>query len=496
MAEIFAISSIDEGLPQIELNEVKKRSLSGILALMSRTLVIQLIGFLATFALTVFLSPSIYGIFYLVSSVVNFLAYFSDIGLAAALIQKKVSPTRKDLITTFTVQQILVLTLIALLLIFSNLIKDFYQIGAEGIYLLWAMAISLFLSSLKTIPSVILEREIKFNKLIIPQIVETLVFNLAAVYFAWRGFGITAFTIAVLSRGIVGLIAMYIVSPWRPGLGISRESLSHLLKFGLPYQANTLLAVVKDDGMTIFLGKVIGSQGLGYLGWASRWANLPLRIFMDNLTKVAFPAFSRMQNHPKELKKAVELSLKYLTLLVFPVFVVMAIFSVPLINLIPRYTKWLPAVIPLYLYIFNAAWASISTMITNTLNAIGKIKSTFKLMMMWTGLTWTLFPLLAFKYGYLGVSYAVGIIAVSSVFSIIILKKYLDFSLFISLKSPFFASLILALYCLFTRPLITTFISLIITMSMGVVIYALVTLCLEGKDFFHKTYRYFFIKHA
>ena len=73
----------------IESQEVKRRSVSGVLALISRTFIIQIISFVATLSLTIFLDPNTYGIFYLVSSVVNFLAYFSDVGLAAALIQKK-----------------------------------------------------------------------------------------------------------------------------------------------------------------------------------------------------------------------------------------------------------------------------------------------------------------------------------------------------------------------------------------------------------------------
>src|SRR5688572_8540103 len=106
---------LDPGTPEIDLHSIKKRSIAGVVALTSRTFVVQIITFVATFALTVFLSPSVYGTFFLVSAVVNFLTYFSDIGLAAALIQKKESVTKHDLKTTFTIQQALVITLIILL---------------------------------------------------------------------------------------------------------------------------------------------------------------------------------------------------------------------------------------------------------------------------------------------------------------------------------------------------------------------------------------------
>ena len=279
----------------LDVAEIKRRSVKGVAALISRTFVVQLISFLATFALTVFLGPGTYGVFFHVSAVVNFLDYFSDIGLAAALIQRKEKLSDGDLATTFAIQQGLVLSLLLLLFLVTPLIRSSYHLSGAAVYLLWSMGISLFLSSLKTIPSILLERELHFNKLIIPQIAETLVFNLVAVYFAWQGFGITAFTLAVLARGLTGLVLVYLIFPWRPLIGFSKKSVRSLLKFGLPFQANTFLAVLKDDGMTVVLAKIVGADGLGYLGWASRWAGFPLRIFMDNVTKVAF---SRLLSSP------------------------------------------------------------------------------------------------------------------------------------------------------------------------------------------------------
>lgn len=480
----------------IEIQEVKRRSVSGVLALISRTFIIQIISFVATLALTIFLDPNTYGIFYLVSSVVNFLAYFSDIGLAAALIQKKDAVTKEDLSTSFTIQQILVVTLLALLFILSPFIQSAYHIDQSGMYLLYAMGISLFFSSLKTIPSIMLEREIKFNKLILPQVLETLAFNGVAVYFAWKGFGVNAFSLAVLSRGIVGLVAMYLVYPWKPLIGIHKDSLQALLRFGLPYQANTFLAMLKDDGMTIILTKIIGTQGLGYIGWASRWAGLPLRIIMDNLTKVSFPTFARLQHDQDKLARAVEVSLKYMCLAAFPILAGIGFMAIPIINIIPRYGKWLPAVIPLYIYLYNSAWASISTSLTNLLNATGHIKSTFKLMIMWTILTWITMPFLSLKFGYMGVAYATGIIATSSVVTIIMSKKFVNFNVKNIIGTPMLATGIMSIFLFVATRYTTSVFSVVSTVILSAVIFTLSVYVLEGKEFFINTLSYFKIKHV
>lgn len=471
---------------ELEYHQVKKLAGRGITALVSRTFLIQIISFVAMATLTYILDPAIYGVFYLVSAVINFLAYFSDIGLAAALVQKKMELDEDDLSTTFTIQQGLVLLLLTILFVSTPFIRRTYGLDSAGVYLLWSLGISLFLSSLKTVPSVLLERKIQFEKLIIPQIGETLVFNACLVYFAWKGYGLNTFTISVLARGVVGLILMYIVAPWKPKIKISKASLHHLLKFGLPYQLNSFLAVFKDDGMTIVLGKIIGSDGLGYLGWGSRWAGLPLRIFMDNVTKVAFPTFARLQHNKEKLITAIEQTLKYLALVTFPVLIGMGFLAYPIILIIPKYAKWLPALIPLYIYLYNAAWACISTVLTNTLNALGKIKSTFKLMLVWTGLTWALMPIMGIKFGYMGVAVAVGIIATSSVLTLIMVYQELHVNFFSSLGKPLLINFIFGLYLFLVARYIHSNVELYVGIFLSIPIYAGLVYWLEGKDIYKK----------
>ncbi len=460
--------------------EIKKRSISAVIALISRTFLVQIISFAATLVLTYYLEPEIYGVFYLVSSVINFFGYFSDVGLAAALIQKKSALTKEDLATTFTIQQILVLTGAGIILLFSGKIQSFYNLPREGLYLLYGMLFAFLLSSLKTIPSVLLEREIQFHKLIVPQVLETLVFNVVAVYAAMNGFGINSFTYAVLARGVVGLVAIYIVYPWRPRIGIYKQSIHALFKFGVPYQVNTFLAILKDDGMTIFLSKVIGSTGLGYIGWASKWAGLPLRIVMDNVTKVSFPVFSRLQGEEGKLAKAVNLNLKYLSLIIFPILIIVGYAASPLATLIPKYQKWLPAIIPLYFYLYNSAWASFSTSLTNLLNATGNIKITFKLMLMWTSLTWATFPVLSYKFGYLGVAYATAIVATSSIVTICLAKRVVKFDFLQSIKTSLISSMAMIVFLASLRFFSQTILTVLIGSGIAVTVYILTVVYLEG----------------
>ena len=132
-------------MEEIDIALVKKKSLTGIVALTSRTFLLQVVAFVATFLLTIFLSPQIFGVFYVVSAIINFLGYFSDIGLAAALIQKKETLSPDDLSTTFTIQQILVGSAVAIALFLSQTISDFYHLDVTGLWLFRALVVSFFL---------------------------------------------------------------------------------------------------------------------------------------------------------------------------------------------------------------------------------------------------------------------------------------------------------------------------------------------------------------
>jgi len=430
---------------EINIEVVKKRSIRGVFALVSRTFIIQIITFVANLLLTIFLSPQVFGVYFVVSAIIAFLTYFSDIGLAAALIQKKEKLEESDLKTTFTIQQILVITLVIIALWLSPFIGRFYKLDSASIFLFQALVISFFLSSLKTIPSIILERNLHFEKLVIPQIAETLVFNIFAVILAIKGFGISSFTYAVLARGISGLITIYIIAPWKISFGFSKQTATKLLSFGVPFQLNSVLALIKDDLLIVYLGRILPIAQVGYLGFAQKWAFLPLRLIMDNVIRITFPSFSRLQESKNHLKIALEKTIFASCFLIFPLLMGLVVLSPYFIQVIPKYTKWEPALMALVFFSLNAVFSSITTPLTNFLNAIGKIKTTLYLMIFWTIATWILTPLAVYFVGFNGVAQVSFLISISVIGVIYIIKKYIAIQIWKTIKYPLLSTVIMGI---------------------------------------------------
>ena len=457
---------------EIGIETVKARSVRGIVVLTGRTFLLQIIGLVAQLFLFAYLGKYEFGVFAIVSAIISFLVYFSDIGLAAALIQKKEKPTELDLKTTFTVQQILVFILIGVVLLLTPFFVSKYSLNSGGKMLLYALSASLVLSSFKSIPSVLLERKLEFVKLVFPQILEQIVYNVVLVVMAMKGAGLASFSVAVLVRGVVGLAALYFIQPWKPGIAFSLSTIKGLFKFGIPYQVNTFLATLKDDGMTIVLGSIIGPVGIGILSFAQKIARLPLTFFMDTVTRVTFPAFSRLQDEKEHLERSVTRSIFFICLLVFPSLMGIIILSPLLVRVVPRYEQWVPALIPIIFISINFAFAGATTQLTNMLNAIGKIKITFYLMIMWTVLSWALIPILSIKFGVIGASIGYSLVGTSSIVAIFIAKKYVNFSIGDSIIKPLIGTLIMGAILLVVRNFLDVSInSMLILGLVGVLVY-------------------------
>lgn len=402
---------------------LKKRSVKGVLSYAFRTLALQGIAFGANILLGYYLSPSDFGIFFLVSSVVGLFTFLSDIGLAAALVQKPEAPTLKELRTTFTVQQMLAVTIFAVVVALTPIWQQAKGFGATELMLLYALAFSFVLASLKTIPSILLERELHFDRLVIPAVIENLVFYGVTVFLASRQYGVQSYTWAVLARGVLGVIAIYAMRPWSVGFAMDRASLKRLLSFGAKFQLNDLLARVKDDLFVVVLSRWLSPTDLGYVSWAKRWSMFPYQLSVNSVMSVTFPTFARLQHDTERLRKAIEKSMYFITLAIFPLLIGMSLFIFPLVELFEGYHKWRPALWSLVFFAINIGWSALSTPLTNTLNAIGQINQTLKLMVLWTILTWTVTPAAIWFFGYVGVALASAAIGITALLTVSLVKK-------------------------------------------------------------------------
>ena len=432
--------------PSLDKDTIKKRTVHGAFSYFLTTLLLNLIALAANFYLSAYLSPEDFGIYGIVMQITGLLVFFSDVGLASSLIQKKTDPTDRDYHTIFWTQQLLSWFILAICLVIMMTGVLATRFGEVSNLILLAMAISFPLSTLKTVSSIKLSRQMKYSRIVIPQIFEQIFYNAVLIIMVWQGTGVLAYAYAIIIRSVVGVIAMLFIQPYLPRFQFDRQSFRQTIRFGLKFQANDLLARIKDQFFYMVLGFSLPAAEFGYIAWAKQWSMYPYNLTVQNVMNITFPTFSRLQDQPQLLRRAIERSLFFITAIIFPILVGMCVFIGPLTVVIARFQKWQPALLTFVLFTLGIAWSAISSPLTNTLNAIGKINSTLKLMVFWTILTWGLtFPCL-WIFGFDGVAIAAFIISCTSLLPAYLVKKVVSFQLWSNLWRQLLAALVMAVF--------------------------------------------------
>lgn len=434
------------------IKQIKQRGVLSAGSLLFQSGFSAILGFAAFFILTLKSNLYLLGIYNTVLAMMAFFNYFSNLGLAAAIIQKK-EVDEKDLNTAFIIQTALSLIVIIVGFFLTNYLFILYKdLPKNAVYLYWALLFSFFFLSLKTIPSVLLEKSVKIYKVVLVQLIENVVFYSVVIIMSLMNMDIFSLVAAVIARSLIGVISIYIMNPWSPKLIFSKDSVKSLLSYGVPFQGNSLLALVKDDLMVIYLGTVIGLDKLSIVAFAKKYAEFSIRLIMDNINRVAFPVYARFQNDKALLKKSVEKILFYEALFIIPIIVGAIFIFDNLLKIMPGYyAKWHIALFSFYFFSISALLVSLYSPLISLFNAIGKVKLTLIIMVILTALNWILIPPLIKIFGFQGISIAFFIISFSFIFVFIKAKMTVDFSLKNAFGAPIISTLMMTLYLIIVK---------------------------------------------
>src|SRR3990167_4651220 len=168
-----------------------KRAVFGILVLAVRRIGLQLIQTFSTIILARILFPEVFGVFTIMVFFVDFLAFLPSQGFVSAIIQKKERISSKDISTIFWTIISLSFLMLGIFWLSTPYIINFYKGGVTMDTLLIRLTgLAILLVNLRLISFAILERQLKYMRLTIIELGETVVIQIIAVFMAFRGFGV------------------------------------------------------------------------------------------------------------------------------------------------------------------------------------------------------------------------------------------------------------------------------------------------------------------
>lgn len=463
-------------------SSVTKRSASGTISLIIRQIVVQSLNFGGNLCLARFLSVNDYGFYGIVFFVFSFVLNFGDIGLAPSLIHQDTTPSKADKDSVFTVQLVLSILLAIILSAAAPYLCKYYKIDQSYSIFFHFISLTVFLLSFKSVPTVLLERDISFGWLTLIEILQALVYNAIACILAYYDWGAYSFSIALLVRTFTGTILVNVVRRNSFCITLKLQNVKTHLRFGIPFQIGILINVIKDSISPVIIGARLGIKMTGIVNMASLVGAFPsMLLFVMN--RLFFPMFSRSKEDPGELQFLFRIAIR-VSNAISAVTAMYVLFMCKPIIIYVFGEKWLPA--QNLVYFFWTANLTLPSMLVciSLLNALGLPKISMRYNVLWMFLTLLIGIPLIFPLGIYGVGIANVVVNLSMILVYFEAQKRVKCSILREMAYSWFPSLPAAV-CLWLISRVSpvdNLINLILQYIPFFIIYALVLLALSRKE--------------
>jgi lipopolysaccharide exporter len=315
------------------------------------------------------LTPQVFGIVGLASVAIDYLSIVNDLGLGAALIQRRHN-VEEAANTAFTLNLVSGCVLTLITFVIAPLAAAFFH-EPMVTPVLRLLGLTFFISAIGSIHNVRLQRELNFQRRLISDSGNSIIRSIVSIGLAISGFGVWSLVIGQLAGVSIAAILLWVIFPWRPRFTWDPIIVRELFKFGFPVMGTNALSGLEDNFDYVLIGRFFNATALGIYSLAYQ---LPESIVINVLwviSTVLFPAFSALQDHKSELIKSFLSVVKYVELIVLPICFGIIIAADPIIK-VAFGEKWVTAIPILQVLGMYALVLSIGFHVGDVYKAIGR----------------------------------------------------------------------------------------------------------------------------
>ena len=326
-------------------------------------------GFVIGVILARLLSPDDYGLIAMIGIFNAIALAFINSGFGNALIRKP-TLTEDDNTTAFLFNIVVGLLMYGVIWIIAPWVAQFYDkpilsslLRVEGLLLLFI--------SLRIVQNSQLSRALNFKAKMIINLSSQIIAGVVAIIAAYRGFGVWSLVIQHLTGGVMEVILLWLISPWRPKGKWNKVSFNYLWGYGSKLLASGLLDTIYSNIYPIIIGKFYTAADLGQYTRAKQYASLPSGTLTGILQQVSFPVLSQIQEDTERLAGSYRRMLRFTVFIVFPIMLGMAALAHPLvISLVTD--KWAQCVPYLQVICFASMWYPVHAINLSLLQVKGR----------------------------------------------------------------------------------------------------------------------------
>ena len=307
------------------------------------------IGFVSTLILVRLLLPADFGIVAMAIAFIAVAELLSAVGFDFALIHNQ-DATEVHYSTAWTGTLLLGFAIAALMLLAAVPVASFYR-EPQVVWVVVALAFGPLISGFENIGVVDFRKNLDFRREFTFQLSRKAVGFVVTIPLALILQSYWALVAGMLSTKLTGVIASYVMHPFRPRLTLMK--LREMIRFSRWVLLNNVVGLLKERLADFVVGRWFGPASLGVYSISYELATLPATELSAPINRALLPGFAKMQNS-EEISSAYEYALGILALVALPV--AGGLFAVaPYLVPVMLGANWLEVVPLLEVLAFNGA---------------------------------------------------------------------------------------------------------------------------------------------
>ena len=284
--------------------------------------------------LTRFLPTEHFGLIAMALFVVQFSNIFLDMGLTSAILHKT-EISKNEFSSIYWLNILVSILLYSILYISAPAVADFYD-EFELNTIIPILGLNIVLVAIGRQHQTMFQKKIQFKTIALVEIISSLIGLISAIILAVKDFGVYSLVYSTLVKSFLTNVIFLILAKKKYPLKLhfNLKETKPFLKIGGFTMGSTILDFFSRETDILIIGKLLGSENLGIYSLSKQ---LVLKLF-STITPIVInvlsPILSGIQNDQNRLKNSFLKTIKYLSFINFPIYLVIIITSKEILGIV------------------------------------------------------------------------------------------------------------------------------------------------------------------
>lgn len=331
-------------------------------------LIPQVVYLATTIVLARFLTPEDFGTIGVLAIFFAIANTLMEAGLGGSLIKEK-QVASIDYSTIFVFNIVVSHILYVIILGCAGFIENFFEI-ANLSSIIKLLCLVFIINAWGLVPNTILFKEIKFKELTIASILSVSVAAIVAIVLAVINYGVYVLVWYQLVLALVGVLLRYYYSRYHIDFKFSVRSFKRLFSFAFFSTICSIIDTLYENILTFLFGKFLSVKAAGFLDQAKKLEQSATQSLSGPIANVSFPILAKLKEDKTLFNLEADSIFRNFTLMVFPLFFLVSVYSEDIIRLVYG-TNWILAAPYLSILMFASVFHIMETLNRTFIKSMG-----------------------------------------------------------------------------------------------------------------------------